>query len=76
MKTELEFPNTNKFPRLYRSVKDGFVVLFCDYKRGAVVWKGDCDILMGDVSKEWANCADDNFWEPLPIGTKITITQE
>jgi len=70
-----------QFPLLARSTapaeSEQFCVLFTSEKKGTVIHRGVSAIYsrMGYFCEGWISCFDTSYWEVLPPGSTITLTQ-
>lgn len=75
IKSTIETPSTTSeeaFQLLARHKQWGFVVLFIDYREGVVV-SDSLKRNFGYHTDGWVNCMDNEAWEILPKGTKVTL---
>jgi hypothetical protein len=78
MKSEVNFSEgevVQNFPMLFKAVDSGHVVLFTSEICGTVVFSGDSCFSVGTNTDTWKKCWHD-YWEKLPPGSTVTLTQE
>ena len=78
-KVELSEPPYITYPALFKSIRNGQVVLFTGMVTGTLLSQGGNGTgfyPLGYHDTNWKECIDKDTWERLPIGTTITLTQE
>ena len=69
-----EDSESRNFPRMAKSKNTDKIVLFTSEKSGLVlISDGHHDV--GHWDANWINFYNKDYWEPLPIGTKVSIEQ-
>jgi hypothetical protein len=72
---EIKSQNTPKFPALYESVVCGAIALFTEDCVGTVV-KESKYLELGYHDEYFINCTAPEYWQRLPSGSQVILTQE
>ena len=78
MKSELKetkLKPTPLFPALYKSVRHGSVILFSDPTSGVVVKQSE-HLALGEFSDYYIDCTNTEYWQRLPSGSQVILTQD